>query len=212
MATAGRSRSNLHLQMGQETIYLLLAISMFVAFILAARVFRREEHKDPPIIILPEAAGYHFATGSAELSSRFRSRLVASVAPRVAGIGKQWCANVIEVIGHTDEVPLRARGARPNLDHVLMPILTGGKAAAPAAADNIGLGMARAVEVAAVLRARLGPSFVVVPLSAGPFLRPDDTAMTAGAAVPDAQRRRIEVRVRRQVRPEIATSACRGAG
>ena len=207
-----QSRSTLHLQMGQETVYLLLAISMFVAFVLAARVLRSEEHKDPPIIVLPEAAGYHFPTGSAELSGDFRSRLLTLVVPKVATIGRQWCANVIEVIGHTDEVPLRRRYAQPNnLDRVLLPILTGAAAGAPSASDNIGLGMARAVEVAAVLRSHMGRDYIIVPLSAGPFLRPDDTAMVAGAATPDEQRRRIEVRVRRQVRPGSAPSACRNA-
>lgn len=72
--------------------------------------------------------------------------------------------------------------------------------------------MARAVEVAAVLRAKLGADLIIVPLSAGPFLRVDDTAMHAGEAVPDEQRRRIEVRVRRQVRAGSEPSACHNAG
>lgn len=186
--------------MGQETIYLLLTVALFTAFVLAARAMANERARaEPPIITLAEANGYSFPTGSAAVSSDFASRLRAAVVPRVQEIGADYDARVIEVIGHTDEVPLSALGSRGNLDRSLLPWFQGRDAPALLASDNAGLGMARAVSVARALRsAGLAAEFTVVPLSAGPFLRPDDT-VTDGARIVDArERRRIEIRVRRR--------------
>lgn len=199
----GPTRSNLHLQMGQETIYLLLAVTMFTTIILAAYLFAlRAEVKprDPPIIVLPEAEGYYFAAGSAALNADFAARLREQVIPRLREIGASYDATVIEVIGHTDEVPVHGGGRLgSNLDTALVPLLAGQPTPPPVASDNIGLGMARAVAVAAALRASgLVDRFTIVPLSAGPFLKPDDSVMTGGEPTADEARRRIEVRLRRR--------------
>jgi len=60
--------------------------------------------------------------------------------------------------------------------------------------------MARAIAVAHVLReSSLRDRFQIIPMSAGAFQRPNDTAALAGGtALPDRARRRIEIRVRRQ--------------
>ncbi len=197
------TRSNLHLQMGQETIYLLLAVTMFTTIVLGAYLLalRREiKPKDPPIIVLPEADGYYFAAGSAALSSDFQARLQRLIIPRLREISVNYDAKVIEVIGHTDEVPVHGGGKRgSNLDTTLVPLLIGNATIEPVASDNVGLGMARAVAVAHFMRVSgLGGKFTIVPLSAGPFLRPDDSLMTGGETVADESRRRIEVRVRRR--------------
>jgi hypothetical protein len=62
--------------------------------------------------------------------------------------------------------------------------------------------MARAVSVARVLRASpLAASFQIMPLSAGPFQKNDDTAALGTDTPADMrQRRRIEIRLRRQGR------------
>lgn len=195
--------SNLHLQMGQETIYLLLAVTMFTTIVLAAYLFAlRSEIRppDPPIIVLPEAEGYYFPAGSAALSGEFAAKLRSSVIPRLRQIGADYDATVIEVIGHTDEVPVHGGGKLgSNLDTALVPLLTGQPAPPPTASDNVGLGMARAVAVAAAIRASgLADRFTIVPLSAGPFLKPDDSVMTGGEPIADESRRRIEVRMRRR--------------
>lgn len=195
------SRSTLHLQMGQETIYLLLTVAIFAAFVMAVYIVRdKGPQEDPPIITLAEANGYFFDPGSAQINQSFRERLLSLVGPKVQDIGEKYDAKVIEVIGHTDELPLRQRGAiSSNLDRVLVPWFLGQKADEPHAEDNIGLGMSRAVAVSKVLRSSgLGKKFTIVPLSAGAFLKPDDT-VTDGSEVRDAQeRRRIEIRLRRR--------------
>jgi flagellar motor protein MotB len=196
-----RSRSTLHLQLGQEIIYLIMAVAVAAAFYMA--VLRATDHrsqKDPPIIVMREADGYFFPTGSAILSTGFEQRLRREVVPRLAATGREYRATVIEVIGHTDEVPLRqSRRHETNLDRSLLPFLRDGSGE-PVAADNVGLGMARAIAVAHVLReSPLREEFQIIPMSAGAFQRPNDTAaLMGGTAIPDQARRRIEIRVRRQ--------------
>jgi flagellar motor protein MotB len=198
---APRSRSTLHLQLGQEIIYLIMAIAVAAALYLAAqRAADRRNEIDPPIILMREADGYYFPSGSALLSSQFKQKLRTEVIPRLEATGRAYHATVIEVIGHTDEVPLRLdRRHEANLDRSLLPFLENGTGE-PLAADNVGLGMARAIAVAHVLRqSNLAQHFQIIPMSAGAFQRPDDTAsLSGGTARADQERRRIEIRVRRQ--------------
>lgn len=197
------TRSSLALQMGQETIYLLLAVALFSAILLGgylvALANRPTPREEPPIIVLPEAGGFSFPAGSAALSPAFEARLTRQVVPRLRAIGKAYDASVIEVIGHTDETPRQGGGRLPsNLDRTLVPLYLGQATAAPQASDNAGLGMARAVSVARFLRLAGLAEFTIVPLSAGPFLQPDDRTIAGGEARADAGRRRIEVRLRRR--------------
>ncbi len=189
------------MQMGQETIYLLLAVAMFSTIMLAAflvATLREKRREEPPIIVLPEAQGFSFAAGSAALTPGFEDRLRRLVIPSVRDIGRRYSASVIEVIGHTDAVPRRSGALRSNLDTVLVPLLLGRDTASPIAVDNAGLGMARAVAVARFMRREGLRDFTLVPLSAGPFLKPDDTGVGDGDDAADNARRRIEVRLRRR--------------
>lgn len=200
----GSPRSTLHMQMGQETIYLLLAVTMFSTIVLGGYLIainRAKPREDPPIIVLPEAQGFSFAAGSAALTPGFEDRLRRLIIPRVREIGLKYDASVIEVIGHTDSVPRKGGGRAPsNLDTVLVPFMLGDKTAPPQPADNAGLGLARAVSVARFMRAEGLRDFTLVPLSAGPFLKPDDTIIDRGDAASEESRRRIEVRLRRRER------------
>lgn len=194
-----RSRSTLHLQLGQETIYLIMAIAVFAAVVFAAMLADRRRTADVPIIQMREADGFFFPNGSAALSEDFRRKLAAQIIPDVAETGRAYDARIVEVVGHTDQVPFDSRARRAaNLDETLAPLLAGEQAMAAKAADNVGLGMARAVAVAAILRAsdRLR-GYEVIPLSAGPFQRPDDTASTGDQVVSQRERRRIVIRLRR---------------
>jgi flagellar motor protein MotB len=211
MLPSQRSRSTLHLQLGQETIYLILAIAVFAAIMMAAIIRReREVEKDPPIITMKEANGFFFPTASAEISPKFRAKLVTEIVPLVASIGKRSHAQVVEVIGHTDEVPISARWrAKDNLDETLMSQFVGRPAQeAVQAGDNAGLGMARAVAVARVLRSAPELSeFQIFPMSAGAFEQTDDTMTPANAPKNDQERRRIVIRVRRSVHEEVQAVA-----
>ena len=155
-------------------------------------------HEWPPIINLSETNGYFFRSGSAELSPPFLASLQGKTAEQIADIAARYDVDVIEVIGHTDEQNIS--GIVSNLDSALQGVLSGAtsvKALRPA--DNAGLGLARAIAVAEVLKEVPGlDGLTVLPMSGAQLILPDDT-LTNGAQTGDvASRRRIEIRVRKR--------------
>src|SRR3954468_3931964 len=87
-----------------------------------------EGHKWPPIINLSEAGGYYFEVGSAELGPDFKTALVDKGAPRILEIAAEYPdVDVIEVIGHTDEQPIKHRSS--TLDGALLEALRTGDVA-----------------------------------------------------------------------------------
>lgn len=197
--SARRARGgSLHLQLGQETIYLLLTGGLFASVLLTLYVATlRGPTEQPPIVTLSEADGYTFPAGSASIGPDFARQLRGAAAPRLREMADRYRAPIIEVIGHTDEVPLGGR-ARGDLDATLVPWLSGRSTGEPISADNVGLGMARAVAVARALRAAgLGRNYTIIPLSAGPLVKPGDVVTDGGSAVDERRRRRIELRLRR---------------
>jgi flagellar motor protein MotB len=155
------------------------------------------QHNWPPIIILSEANGHFFGSGSADLSPEFLATLTESVVVKLLEIVKQYDVNVIEVIGHTDEQAIIERFS--NLDKTLLPFLQlklGTGRFVPA--DNAGLGLARAVAVVRVLGndQRLA-GLRILPFSGAQLIDVGDR-LSAGATRGDVkERRRIEIRVRR---------------
>jgi len=160
---------------------------------------RRKGHNWPPIINLSEAAGYYFATGSAELTPNFATELRTVVVDRLLEIADSYDVDVIEVIGHTDEQPVNSRAS--NLDRTLSSVTSGGSGAGVLQwADNAGLGLARALSVVERLSAdpRLR-GFRIQPLSAAQLIGIDGriTRWDGQGDVPE--RRRIEIRMRKSV-------------
>lgn len=157
-----------------------------------------EPHKWPPIINLSEADKYSFRSGSAELSQNFEEMLVDAIAPQIAATATSYNVDIIEVIGHTDE---QRMGKRPsNLDDEIKNVLSGD--AEPLVlqpADNAGLGLARAIAVAEVLkRVQSLQNFTILPMSAAQLTMPGDQLTDGYQSGNVASRRRIEVRVRKR--------------
>jgi outer membrane protein OmpA-like peptidoglycan-associated protein len=153
----------------------------------------------PPIISL-DGNRYRFRTGSAAITPEFEDYLVNDAAAKIADLLRQYDADVIEIVGHTDEQVIEPTEQRlSNLDKVALPAVNGATNDELIPVDNAGLGLARAIAVARVLRNQpdlLGKK--VVPLSAGQLLRKGDFLSTGvGDAADDPDRRRIEIRVRR---------------
>ena len=173
-------------------------------------------HDWPPIITLSEASGYFFATGSADVTPDFQAKLSTEVVDRLVKTISEYRVDVIEVVGHTDERSYNVRPAQPeplpdstpskfllrrsprmsNLDTTLIPYLKG----APerlVAADNAGLGLARAASVARILAKDLRLANVrILPLSGGQLVLVDDI-LSPGSPGDTKERRRIEIRARR---------------
>jgi hypothetical protein len=146
-----RVRSQLHLQMGQEVIYVLMTLGLMAALVMLASSFRTGEAapslpdcaspgrgpcisqidlpkctqpglgpclktveplppppQRPPILNLTEREGFRFGTGSYVISEQFLAKLRAVIAPEILQLGKDYNANVVEVVGHTDSVPVRS--------------------------------------------------------------------------------------------------------
>lgn len=159
----------------------------------------------PPIISL-DGNRYRFERGSAAITPEFEDYLVNEAATRIAGLLSQYGADVIEIVGHTDEQVIEPREQKAsNLDRLALSALNGQTTEALVPVDNAGLGLARAIEVARVLRAQPSLSGMkIVPLSAGQLMRKGDLLSPGGgAALDDPDRRRIEIRVRRST-PETS--------
>jgi len=207
-----KASSTLHLQIGQETIYLLLTVSLFAALIMLAFIVDtipasdRKPDAPPPIIMLEETKGYSFASGSAILSEPFEEKLRNDIAIRVEQLAQAYGADIIEIVGHTDEVTLRrADNSASNLDKDLLDYMSGSSQRDLIAQDNVGLGMARAVAVARILkRAGLDNKFEIIPMSAGQLVLPGDYISDGTETRSDAGRRRIEIRVRKRPPPQAS--------
>ena len=160
----------------------------------------------PPFFSLSEAGGYFFDSGKATLRPEFDRNLRAQIVPMLARSVADYDVDVVEVIGHTDEVPMSGSS---NLDSSLIDASAdrfpvGGLRST----DNAGLAMARAVAVVRILRSdpRLANA-KVLPLSGAQMVVPGD-AMADGTARGDNQRRRrIEIRLRRSTRQATPTIA-----
>lgn len=150
----------------------------------------------PPFFSLSEAGGYYFDSGKATLRPEFKQKLHASIIPLLERNIDDYGVDVVEVIGHTDEVPMVGRS---NLDSLL---IAASDNRAPIEAlhstDNAGLAMARAVAVVRILRADPRLSEVtILPLSGAQMIVPVDRVADGTQTRSDRSRRRIEIRLRR---------------
>jgi outer membrane protein OmpA-like peptidoglycan-associated protein len=150
----------------------------------------------PPFFSLSEAGGYYFESGKATLRPDFVRELKTMIIPLLKKNIDDYGVDVVEVIGHTDEVPMAGQS---NLDRLLIPA---SQSRVPIEAlhstDNAGLAIARAVAVVHILRAdpRLA-GVTILPLSGAQMIVPVDEVADGRSTKSDQSRRRIEMRLRR---------------
>lgn len=154
-------------------------------------------HRWPPIIKLSEADGFFFESGRAELSGSFEKALETSVVSSLLKTASEYYVDVIEVVGHTDEQPVGAKAS--NLDRGLQSAISNRAAIGQLrAADNAGLGLARAIAVVSVLSADARLSgYKILPLSGAQLIQTDETLARGNAPGDVRERRRIEIRLRK---------------
>ncbi|MDB5561753.1 MAG: hypothetical protein JWN11_1171 [Hyphomicrobiales bacterium] len=154
-------------------------------------------HNWPPIITLSDD-GFSFEVNSAELTPQFRNRLQTDVTDQVLALIQRYNVDVVEVVGHTDEQPIRSsRGSTMDTQAVsAMSGRTSIQNLIPS--DNAGLGLARAIAVANALKlsGKLA-DIKVLPLSGAQMIMPGDKLSDGSEAGAASSRRRIEIRVRR---------------
>ena len=151
-------------------------------------------HDQPPIIVLRESEGYSFPSGSAALSPAFQRNLKDEIIPTLARNIETYRCDIVEVIGHTDSQPVAALS---NIDTDFLAFVRGTDIAL-SPGSNADLGLMRAWNVINFLvgngkweRVRF------YGYSAAQAIAPSGELVKVDAPVVDAQRRRIEVRVRR---------------
>jgi flagellar motor protein MotB len=157
---------------------------------------RGREGEWPPFFSLSEAGGYYFDSGKATLRPQFEQSLRTSIIPMLATSIADYDVDVIEVIGHTDEVPMVGAS---NLDSSLIAASVSRVPIADLrSTDNAGLAMARAVAVVRVLRSdpRLR-NVAILPLSGAQMVVPVDRMADGTSPRDDQSRRRIEIRLRK---------------
>ncbi|MFT4004021.1 MAG: OmpA family protein [Rhizobium sp.] len=163
-------------------------------------------HDWPPIINLDDAKKNYFQSGSAELTGTFAQLLSTTITDEIASNLSLYGANIVEVIGHTDEQPVARE--KSNLDDTIINAMDGRlPVSALLPADNAGLGLARAIAVANVLKAN--PKLkdaTILPMSAAQLILPGDT-ITSGQRGAVEARRRIEIRVRGKTAPVAVINA-----
>lgn len=141
----------------------------------------------PPFFSLSEAGGYYFDSGKATLRPDFQLSLKEKVIPLLAKFIQDYGVDVVEVIGHTDEVPMVGQS---NLDALLISASTGSVDIGDLrSTDNAGLAIARAVAVVQILRA--DPSLrdvAILPLSAAQMVVPVDRVADGTAGASDRNR------------------------
>ena len=150
----------------------------------------------PPFFSLDEAGGYYFDSGKATLMPAFERNLRSVVVPLLSKNIKDYGVDVVEVIGHTDEVPMVGES---NLDKQLIGASEGAFPVGELrSTDNAGLAIARAVAVARILRSdRRLRGVTILPLSGAQMIVPVDKVADGSASKSDQSRRRIEIRLRR---------------
>jgi Flagellar motor protein len=164
----------------------------------------RKKSEWPPFFSLSEAGGYYFESGKATLRPDFVTKLDSDIIPLLKTYIDDYAVDVVEVIGHTDEVPMAGQS---NLDSLL---IAASRNLVPTeqlrSTDNAGLAMARAVAVVRILRAdkRLN-GVTILPLSGAQLIVPVDQAADGSANGSDQKRRRIEIRLRRSTEQVAAT-------
>lgn len=161
-----------------------------------ASAARGKKGQWPPFLSLSEAGGYYFDSGKATLRPAFEQSLKSEIVPMLQRNVSDYDVNVIEVIGHTDEVPMSGVS---NLDQRLIAASANRASIADLrSTDNAGLAMARAVAVVRILRAdpRLS-NVTILPLSGAQMIVPVDRVADGSATAGDQRRRRIEIRLRK---------------
>lgn len=183
-------------------------------------VWRPQEEGDHSwriVIPLEDTDGYSFESGQSlpneEFVKKFNGKAVVDILSHLDQHGKN--IDLIEVVGHTDEVPVKEDDRDTEIDYYIKDfvndyIVNAGRIPpvsriqALAHADNAGLGLVRATVVAAMIAHAIRdrhPDVEVHPLSAA-FLINTDGTLAAGKLNRNGQksRRRIEVFFRKKFR------------
>ena len=188
----------------QSEIFIVLMIVMVLLFIITSfYISKLKEHQQPPLIVLDEAQGYSFGSGSASLNEAFEASLNSSVIIKIERFAKKYKCDIVEVYGYTDGRPFGGNDAfKQSFDSSLHNCLVVGcDMDSIQASSNLELGMKRAVSVVNFLTPKLvhkGSSIKIIrPYSAGGFIDEAGKIASIDEVSNNKLRRRIEIRLSR---------------
>lgn len=178
------------------TAGLLLIVPLVLAVVMVAAV-QQGRPGQPAMIVLSEAEGYTFPSGSAVVSKAFARRIDETIAPLLRRQADGCACDVVEVVGHTDG---QLVGGRSNLDQGLGRAVDGGAALTPLTpGSNADLGLMRAWAVAALLQRHPATRHLTFHgLSAAQMIEPSGAHARPDDFGDRPERRRIEIRLRRR--------------
>lgn len=188
----------------QSEIFIVLMIVMVLLFIITSfYISRLKEHQQPPLIVLDEAHGYSFSSGSSSLSVNFQKSLNSLVIKEIKDFVKRYKCDTVEIYGYTDGKPFSKNIiSRKSFDKsVHNCLLRGCDIDSIQASSNLELGMKRAVSVVNFLRPKLinrGSSIKTIrPYSGGGFIDEQGKIAQINETSNNNLRRRIEIRLSR---------------
>lgn len=188
----------------QSEIFIVLMIVMVLLFIITSfYVSKLKEHQQPPLIVLDEAHGYSFGSGSASLNQKFKVNLNALVIEKIEKIAKKYKCDIVEIYGYTDGKPFgRNHASKQSFDKSLHNCLFQGcEMDNIQASSNLELGMKRAVSLVQFLTPKLirknSTIKIIRPYSGGGFIDEVGKVAQIDEVSNNKLRRRIEIRLSR---------------
>lgn len=188
----------------QSEIFIVLMIVMVLLFIITSfYISKLKEHQQPPLIVLDEAHGYSFGSGSANLNQNFKVSLNSSVIEKIEKFAKKYKCDIVEIYGYTDGKPFgRNNTSKQSFDKSLHNCLrTGCDMDTIQASSNLELGMKRAVSVVQFLTPKLVKNSSIIkiirPYSGGGFIDEGGRIASMDEVSNNKLRRRIEIRLSR---------------
>ena len=156
------------------------------------------KHQQPPLIKV-EVDNLSFVSGSAQLSRSFKRVLEREVATINNYVQKYSC-DMVEVYGYTDGEAYPSNNTGVSFDKDAHKCLSG-LGCNIQSTSNLELGMARAISVRNFLKSKLANNQkikIIRPYSGGEFIGANGEIASRYDTAPNANRRRIEIRVTRR--------------
>lgn len=175
----------------QSEIFAFLAVIFLIGVVLS----EQQQLESPPIIILSEEKGhFRFPSGSAVVPDLFKESLHKKVIPELSRLSNKYKCDSIEIIGHTDGVPIKTGPSNMDYFSAQLGNVTPG--------SNLDLGMMRAINVMKIFeqakkKGELTHIKNFIPYSAGQFTLLNNTFSVKHSTKGDTERRRIEIRLLR---------------
>ena len=189
----------------QAEIFAFLA----AIFLINVIFLQKQQQENPPIIILSEKEkSYRFDLGSAKIPAPFELALKNRIIPILDSLSLVYNCDAIEVIGHTDGVPVNS--SKSNLDDSLITSFNQNRVEKLTPGSNVDLGLMRSLAVIQILKqsqkkGNLKKIKYFFPYSAGQMIKTNKLLMQIDSFEKNKARRRIEIALLKSTARKLET-------